>query len=35
MISAGTIPAYRIGKRLIRIDLNILDQLGQPMSATA
>ena len=34
MISRGELPAYRVGKRLIRIDLLELDDLLRPIPAT-
>jgi excisionase family DNA binding protein len=32
-VAAGTITGYRVGPRLIKIDLNELDRLARPVAA--
>ena len=34
-IAAGRLTGYRLGKRLIRVDLNQVDDLAQPIPTTA
>jgi excisionase family DNA binding protein len=35
MISSGELPARRFGKRLIRLDLDEVDAVGEPLARTA
>jgi excisionase family DNA binding protein len=34
-IAAGALPAYRVGPRLVRVNLDDLEELMRPIAATA
>jgi excisionase family DNA binding protein len=34
-IAAGTLPAYRVGPRLVRVNLDDLEELMRPIAAAA